>query len=193
MFQKVDMFGFTDNALRELKKETNLYFYDDLLILVKEALEGPEGAALTGAVHQKYDAALVDEFQEAGFSVSVLTYGERDKERSYAVHRISKKYPYVLRSLLFFLYAFVLSFKHDLIYNQDLYGSGRASLWIKRILKNKRLVTRFVGDSAWEKAYSRGWVREDILSFEIHYVGLMVRIVLIGDVWLLPSCFPLLV
>lgn len=108
---------------------------------------------------------FIEDIIQAGFSVSVLTYGQKDKERSFPVYRLSKKIPYLLRSFLFLAFAFFLAVRCDLIYNQDLYGAGWTSYWIKKFLK-KKLITRFVGDSAWEKAYSQGLVKENVLEFQ---------------------------
>ncbi|MGD8667673.1 MAG: exodeoxyribonuclease V subunit beta [Desulfobacterales bacterium] len=50
--------------LRAQKARKNIQFFDDLLILVKQALVSKSGNPLANAVRQKYRAALVDEFQD---------------------------------------------------------------------------------------------------------------------------------
>ena len=50
--------------LRAQKSQENIQFFDDLLILVKQALVSKAGNPLANAVRQKYRAALVDEFQD---------------------------------------------------------------------------------------------------------------------------------
>ena len=41
----------------------------------------------------------------------------------------------------------------------------KISLIIKKI-SGRSLVTRFVGDSAWETAISQDWTKDDIVSFQ---------------------------
>ena len=50
--------------LKAQKSQKNIQFFDDLLILVKQALASESGNPLADAVRQKYHAALVDEFQD---------------------------------------------------------------------------------------------------------------------------------
>ena len=50
--------------LRSQKSQKNIQFFDDLLLLVKQALVSKSGDPLADAVRQKYRAALVDEFQD---------------------------------------------------------------------------------------------------------------------------------
>jgi len=55
---------FAKSALAEKKKDTHIHFFEDLLTLVKQALEGPNGPVVADAIRQHYSAALVDEFQD---------------------------------------------------------------------------------------------------------------------------------
>jgi exodeoxyribonuclease V beta subunit len=50
--------------LRSQKSQKNIQFFDDLLILVKQALLSERANPLANAVRLKYRAALVDEFQD---------------------------------------------------------------------------------------------------------------------------------
>ncbi|MDY0004052.1 MAG: UvrD-helicase domain-containing protein, partial [Polyangia bacterium] len=50
--------------LRRRKAEAGLLCFDDLLVLVDEALARPGGEALAKAVRGRYSAALIDEFQD---------------------------------------------------------------------------------------------------------------------------------
>jgi exodeoxyribonuclease V beta subunit len=52
------------SELRAQKSQKNIQFFDDLLILVKQALVTKKGHPLADAVRHKYRAALVDEFQD---------------------------------------------------------------------------------------------------------------------------------
>lgn len=50
--------------LVRLKAEEGLYDYDDMIRLVQEALEGPGGEALARRLRERFQVALIDEFQD---------------------------------------------------------------------------------------------------------------------------------
>jgi exodeoxyribonuclease V beta subunit len=64
LYLKTQIFRFKDTELPKRKAKKNIIFFDDLLQQVKKALEGSEGRALVKTVHDKFKAALVDEFQD---------------------------------------------------------------------------------------------------------------------------------
>lgn len=64
LFLKIECFKFAETELAAKKKNTNIQFFDDLLLMVKKALESKGGNALAGAIRDQYKAALVDEFQD---------------------------------------------------------------------------------------------------------------------------------
>ncbi|MDQ7032482.1 MAG: UvrD-helicase domain-containing protein, partial [Desulfonauticus sp.] len=64
VFLKVEFFKFAKSELLKRKRDKNIQFFDDLLIKVKEALEGKGGKELEEAIRKRYKAALVDEFQD---------------------------------------------------------------------------------------------------------------------------------
>ncbi|MFH0805633.1 MAG: glycosyltransferase, partial [Patescibacteria group bacterium] len=94
--------------------------------------------------------ALNKDLIERGYQVIVLTFGNKKevKNYSYPVKVVSNKWPSFLRSFIYFKKGLWLALRSDIIYNQDLYTAGFTGLMIKRFL-GKKLVTRFVGDSAW--------------------------------------------
>jgi exodeoxyribonuclease V beta subunit len=58
---------FIDTVRRELSKRKlnkNIVYYDDLLLLVDRALQGPGADSLAAIVREKFKAALIDEFQD---------------------------------------------------------------------------------------------------------------------------------
>ena len=61
---KSEFFKFAKNELAEKKEAANINFFDDLLIKVNNAVKGEGGDSLAKAIRQKYQAALVDEFQD---------------------------------------------------------------------------------------------------------------------------------
>ncbi|MBU2068453.1 glycosyltransferase family 4 protein [Patescibacteria group bacterium] len=111
--------------------------------------------------------ALNKDLIERGYKVTVLTYGKKKKakEYPYSVKVVSNKWPSFLRSFIYLKKGLWLALRSDIIYNQDLYTAGLTSLIIKRFL-GKKLVTRFVGDSAWETALNQGETIDDILTFQ---------------------------
>lgn len=50
--------------LETLKAEEGLFDFDDMILRVKAALEGPGGEALAARLRADYDAVLIDEFQD---------------------------------------------------------------------------------------------------------------------------------
>lgn len=110
--------------------------------------------------------ALAKELIRHGYKIKVLTFGESDnKLYPYPVKRISNRWPSFLKSFFYLINGLFCALQVDIIYNQDLYTAGLTALMIKKIWR-KPLVTRFVGDSAWEIATARGWITDDIITFQ---------------------------
>jgi len=120
--------------------------------------------------------ALNKELIKKGYKITVLTFGKKieTKEYPYSVKAVCDKWPSFIKSFLFLIKGLILSLKSDIIYNQDLYTPGFTGLIIKKILK-KKLVTRFVGDSAWEIALNRGETTDDIMDFQINKYSKIVE------------------
>ncbi|MGD9078762.1 MAG: exodeoxyribonuclease V subunit beta, partial [Desulfobacterales bacterium] len=64
VYLKTQLFEEAPATLKKRKSEKNIQFFDDLLILVKQALADKKSNPLAVAIRQKYRAALVDEFQD---------------------------------------------------------------------------------------------------------------------------------
>jgi exodeoxyribonuclease V beta subunit len=64
LYLKARFFKFAGRQFSAAKKQRNILFYDDLLIKVKNALEGEKGNKLAETIQNKYRAGLVDEFQD---------------------------------------------------------------------------------------------------------------------------------
>ena len=110
--------------------------------------------------------ALIKELIKNGYQVRVLTFGSSDNVvYPYSVKRVSNHWPGFLKSFVYLKKGFWYALRADILYSQDLYTAGLTGLIIKKILR-RPLVTRFVGDSAWETASSRGWIDDDILTFQ---------------------------
>ena len=120
--------------------------------------------------------ALNKELIEHGYKITVLTFGNKSeaKDYPYLIKTVSNNWPSFLKSFLYLIKGLVLGLKSDIIYNQDLYTSGFTGLIIKKILK-KKLVTRFVGDSAWEVALNKGETTDDIMDFQINKYSRLIE------------------
>jgi len=64
VFLKTQFVAFALPELHKKKIEQNIKYFDDLLITLVEALQSKNGKVLVNAIRQKYNAALVDEFQD---------------------------------------------------------------------------------------------------------------------------------
>ena len=53
-----------EERLRARKRAAGLYDFDDMLVLVDEALRGPQGADLAAALRPRFRLAVIDEFQD---------------------------------------------------------------------------------------------------------------------------------
>jgi len=111
--------------------------------------------------------ALNKELIERGYKVTVLTFGDKKeaKKYPYSVITVCDKWPSFSKSFIYLIKGLILGLKTDIVYNQDLYTPGFTGLIIKKVLK-KKLVTRFVGDSAWEIALNKRETTDDIMDFQ---------------------------
>lgn len=110
--------------------------------------------------------ALSRELTRNGYEVRVLTYGKSDEWYPYSVKRISKRIPFPFRSLVYLITGLIFAFRADIVYSWDLYTAGLTGLAIKKLLR-KKVVNRFVGDSAWEKAALQELIgQDDVLAFQ---------------------------
>ncbi len=104
---------------------------------------------------------LIKELIKNNFKVEVLTFGSPEvKKFSYPVKSVSRKIAQPWRAGIYLVKAFLASLKADILYAQDLYFPGWCGWILKKIL-GKKLVTRFVGDSAWETALNRAYTHDE--------------------------------
>jgi exodeoxyribonuclease V beta subunit len=61
---KIELCRCIRRALTQRKREQNVQFFDDLLLRVRESLDGPGGAGFAQRVRNRFRAALIDEFQD---------------------------------------------------------------------------------------------------------------------------------
>ncbi len=56
--------AYLSTELARRKRQRQILFFDDLLRLMDESLDGPDGARLAAAIRKRFPAALIDEFQD---------------------------------------------------------------------------------------------------------------------------------
>ena len=112
-----------------------------------------------------YTERLARELSEKGNDVKIITYGKSRGDYPFKVVCISKRWPKVLRHIIFFIKTLKESAGSDLIYAQNLFSVGIPGLMVSKILK-KKFVVKIVGDYAWEKSLMRGWTKEGIDEFQ---------------------------
>ena len=64
VYLKYKSLNFIEKSLGEKKLQQNVQFFDDLLVLVRQALVEPQGNMLAARIRLRFRAALVDEFQD---------------------------------------------------------------------------------------------------------------------------------
>lgn len=77
------LLAFCNDEIRRKKRERRVRWFDDLLLDLDDALQAEStGAALAGALRERYGAALIDEFQDTDplqYSIFRRIYGEGDE------------------------------------------------------------------------------------------------------------------
>ena len=100
---------------------------------------------------------LADYFAALGWEVRVVTYtsGVELRALPFAVRRIPRKAPKLLRLAFYFFYALKEAIGTDLIYAHDPTAAGYPALLVARLL-GKKLVVRIGGDALWERVLEKG-------------------------------------
>ncbi len=63
--------AFAERQVRQAKQQNQSMAFNDLLTLLREALDGPQGPALAESLRRRFPAAMIDEFQDT----DALQYG----------------------------------------------------------------------------------------------------------------------
>lgn len=116
-----------------------------------------------------------------GLEIKVLAFGQPDHQaRPYQVVKAKNKWSFGWE-------LFKLGKEADIIYTFDLYTAGFLSWLIGKKMLGKKLVVRFAGDSAWEAAYNKGQITDDIVTFQdkkygwrISWLKLVRKLILVG-------------
>ncbi|HSV91569.1 MAG TPA: UvrD-helicase domain-containing protein, partial [Desulfobacterales bacterium] len=78
---KADFLRYAHSELSRRKRERNLQSFDDLLVRLRDALEGPRGTVLAAEVRGRFRAVLVDEFQDTDgiqYAIFETIFGRAD-------------------------------------------------------------------------------------------------------------------
>ncbi len=82
VYLKSECLKFGQKELLERKKRRNVQFFDDLLLLVQQALMEKQGNALAARIRHRYHAALVDEFQDTDlvqYEIFTRIFSKKDR------------------------------------------------------------------------------------------------------------------
>ncbi len=82
VYLKSECLKFGQKELLERKKRRNVQFFDDLLLMVNQALMEKQGSALASKIRHRYRAALVDEFQDTDlvqYEIFTRIFSKKDR------------------------------------------------------------------------------------------------------------------
>lgn len=110
---------------------------------------------------------LAEDLVSKGLKICVLTFGKKEPAKKYRffVKKVSRSWIQPVRTMMFFFKAIICAPAHDIFYILDVYSSGMAGFAAAKITRKKTII-RFVGDSAWEYAVSRGMTKCDLMDFQ---------------------------
>lgn len=110
---------------------------------------------------------VLDGLIKQGFDVGIITFGDNnnDFEESECVnvHRV-KRYPWLIKNIVYLFWLFIHSFNYDLVFAQDANATGLPALLVK-IFTRRRFILRIGGDFLWEMAQESGQTKSSFLNF----------------------------
>ncbi len=108
---------------------------------------------------------LSKDLENKGLKIKILTFSTvaSKREERGKIWRVIKNRP--LSRIIYLIKLVQLSLGSDIIYATDVYGVGYLTYIVSQFLR-KKYVVRFVGDSAWEISLSKGWVDDDLATFQ---------------------------
>ena len=99
-----------------------------------------------------YSKLLFEELPKMGIEADVLVF------------RDVKRFPYIIRHIVYFFKILKIGRKVDVIFAQDPLGSGLPASFAAKILR-KKLLLKIVGDRAWETAMQKFKFKETLDDF----------------------------
>ncbi len=105
---------------------------------------------------------------DRGIKTGVVTYSDVKKsninDSSYEVERVSRKYLFGIRHLIFFFRLLISSLKYEIIYAQDITATGVPATIVAFLFK-KRFFLRIGGDILWERIAESGRTNLSVVNF----------------------------
>ena len=95
-------------------------------------------------------------------------------EADVLVFRDVKRFPYIIRHIVYFFKILKIGRKVDVIFAQDPLGSGLPASFAAKILR-KKLLLKIVGDRAWETAMQKFKFKETLDDFVKKVFGFLTR------------------
>lgn len=129
-----------------------------------------------------YSKLLFDKLPAEGFSIKVLSYGEKSEKDSPNIFRVSRRWPKILRHAVYFFKAWILAFRVDTVFIQGPVSEGFPAL-IAAKLAGRKTVLKIVGDYAWEQGIQRFGVKELIDEFQKNRYGIRVEFLRSAQKW----------
>jgi len=125
-----------------------------------------------------YVEKLASVLHEQNFAVEVVTYFDggkitsqtANKNYNFRITRISRKIPWGIKHIIYFLSVLRLAKSSNVIYVQNATSTGFPATFASRIL-HKKLILKIVGDAAWERARSKGLTEDTIDMFQSKHYG----------------------
>jgi glycosyltransferase involved in cell wall biosynthesis len=112
-----------------------------------------------------YTEKLSKELANKGNQIKIITYGRKGVKYPLPVFYVSKKWPKVVRHIIFLLKAIKESFSVDIVYSQNLFSVGIPGFLASKITR-KKFVVKVVGDYTWEQSLKFGWYKGGIDEFQ---------------------------
>ncbi len=98
-------------------------------------------------------------FSEKGIKTGVVTYSDVGKfneiDNEYDIERVSRRIPFGVRHLVYFLRLMIASLKYEIIYAQDISATGIPAMLVSKFIK-RRFFIRIGGDILWERLAEKG-------------------------------------
>ncbi len=125
-----------------------------------------------------YCFRMAEEAVRRGYRVRVIAYGSRGRSRApypFSVIRILR-YPFPIRFVIFFFSLIFYGFRYRTWYAHGGLSATLPALVAARLL-GKRVGVKVTGDYAWEQARNRGWVTDNIDTFQNKKYSALIRFV----------------
>ncbi len=125
-----------------------------------------------------YVKRLAEELNNRGFKTCVLTYGNKETcgaDYNFKVFQVWRKYPKLIKHLLYFLKGLMLAKDSDIVYCQNLFSVGIPGLFVSKILR-KKMVVKIVGDYVWEQAITKRGIKDSIDEFQKKKYSLLIEL-----------------